>query len=105
MHGIQLVGDGFAVMAAILVSNSQHFVVYSSVIFSGDSGGAVVFSENGGAFALHLESVNQAKEELEHGTRFTLEDVADSVNQVTRGLTQGYLGLRLDSDQIQAMLV
>jgi hypothetical protein len=103
LAGIKFDGDGFAVLPAEIIRLSRNHIVYLSNCFSGDSGGAVVFSKTGEVIALHLETVNQANEELEHGN-YTLEDVANSVNSVTRGFSQGFLGLRLDSDCVRNMI-
>jgi Trypsin-like peptidase domain len=96
-------GDGFAVLSAQMYRISKSHIVYSSNLFSGDSGGAVVFSKDGEVVALHLETVNQANEELSHGS-YSLEDVADSVNSIVRGFSQGFLGLRLDSPVVRALI-
>jgi hypothetical protein len=89
------IDEGFAVIAASLMKVSDRHIIYSSSLFDGDSGGALILSEDGKVFGLHLEGVNRAKEELQRG-QFTLEDVAASVNAITCGFAQGYLGLRLD---------
>jgi V8-like Glu-specific endopeptidase len=96
-------GEGFAVMSAQIIRKSKNHLVYSSNLFSGDSGGAVIFTKSGEVIGLHLETVNQASEELEHGS-YTLEDVANSVNSVIQGFSQGFLGLRLDSEMIQNLI-
>ena len=100
---IKFDGDGFAVLSAQMIRLSKSHIVYSSNLFSGDSGGAMVFSKNGDVVALHLETVNEANDELEHG-KYTLKDVADSVNRVVRGFSQGFLGLRLDSPAVRNII-
>lgn len=82
---------------------SQNHIVYFSHLFSGDSGGAIIFSKSGEVIGLHLETVNQAIDELEHES-YTVEDVANSVKSVIQGLSQGFLGLRLDSEIIQNLI-
>ena len=104
LAGIKFDGDDFAVLPAEIFRLRTNHIVYLSNCFSGDSGGAVVFSKTGEAIALHLETVNQANEELEHGN-YTLEDVANSVSSVTRGFSQGgFLGLRLGTDCVRNMI-
>jgi len=100
---IQFEGDGFALVPAQMFKISSNHIVYQSNVFSGDSGGAVVFSKEGKVVALHLETVNQAHEELEHNS-YTLGNVANSVNSIIRGFSQGFLGLRLDSQAIQDLI-
>lgn len=95
--------DGFGVMPVVIYKVTKNHVIYSSNCFSGDSGGAVICSSKGEVFALHLETVNQANEELEK-EKFTLQDVADSVNSCVRGFSQGFLGLRLDSADIKSLI-
>jgi hypothetical protein len=101
--GDVLLGDKFAVMPATIYKVSDNHVVYSSSCFSGESGGAVVFGPTGKVFALHLETVNQANERLRK-EEITLAEVADSVNSIVRGMSQGFLGLRLDSKLISSLL-
>jgi V8-like Glu-specific endopeptidase len=96
-------GDGFAVMPAVIYKTSDNHVVYLSNCFSGDSGGAVICSTAGEVFALHLETVNQAKEELDKDA-ISLQDVAESVNACIKGYSQGFLGLRLDSQKVRALI-
>lgn len=100
---IQFDGDGFAPLPATMYRKSKNHLVYMSNLFSGDSGGAVVFSRSGRVVALHLETVNQAREELEHGL-YTLVEVANSVNSVIKGFSQGLLGLRLASPTIRGLI-
>jgi hypothetical protein len=100
---IQFSGEGFAVIPAQIFRKSNNHIVYFSNVFSGDSGGAVLFSPSGEVLALHLETVNQASEELEHGF-YNLEDVANSVNSVIKGFSQGFVGLRLDSHSVRNLI-
>ena len=96
-------GDKFGVMPVVIYKVTTNHVIYLSNCFSGDSGGAVICSTKGEVFALHLETVNQASEELDK-EKFTLEDVAESVNSCVRGFSQGFLGLRLDSADINSLI-
>ena len=100
---IQFSGEGFAVLPAQIFRKSENHMVYLSNLFSGESGGAVVLPRLGTVVALHLETVNQANEELEHGS-CTLQDVTNSVNSIVRGFSQGFLGLRLDSLTVRNMI-
>lgn len=95
--------DKFAVMPVTIYKVTKNHVVYLSDAFSGDSGGAVVCNSKGEVLALHLETVNQANEELEKD-KYTLQDVAESVNSCIRGFSQGFLGLRLDSAEIRTLI-
>lgn len=95
--------DTFAVMSAELFMIKKNHFVYRSNCFSGDSGGAIIFSNSGKVVGLHLETVNEANEELELG-KFKLADVAESVNSCVRGFSSGFLGLRLDTETIQKII-
>eukprot|EP01031_Cornospumella_fuschlensis_P030733 gene30733-37133_t len=90
-----------SLLPATLYKMSANHVLYMSNLFSGDSRGAVVLSRIGCVVALHLETVNQANEELQRG-RYDLEEVANSVNNIIQGYSQGFLGLRLNSPVIKA---
>jgi tetrahydromethanopterin S-methyltransferase subunit B len=96
-------GDGFILVPAQMLRTSPHHIVYHSNLFSGDSGGAVVFSKAGEVVALHLQTVNEAHEELDHNS-YTLDDVANSINSIVRGFSQGFIGLRLDPADVQALI-
>lgn len=99
----EFLGDKFGVMPVIVYKFSKNHIVYLSTCFSGDSGGAVICSSKGEVFALHLETVNEANAELEKD-EFTLEDVAESVNSIVKGFSQGFFGLRLDSEDVQKLI-
>ena len=95
--------DGFAVIPSSVFKVSTNHIVYSSVAFSGDSGGALLFTKNGEVVAMHLETVNEAAEELQLN-KFTLKDVAKSVNSCVAGFSSGFLGLRLFSQEVQNII-
>ena len=50
---------------ATLFKISQHHIVYSSNLFCGDSGGAVICSANDEVIAIHQQTVNEANAALE----------------------------------------
>lgn len=95
--------DGFAVIPSTIAKISENHVVYFSFAFSGDSDGALIFSQNGEVIAMHLETVNEANEVLEL-QKLSLKDVANSVNSCIKGFSSGYLGLLLHSRKIQEII-
>jgi V8-like Glu-specific endopeptidase len=97
-----IISVGFGIVEATIIKVSKNHFIYSSTLFDGDSGGALVYCD-GSVVGLHQEAVNRAKEKLEHG-HYELEDVADSVNGITAGYSQCFLGLRLDSDIVKRLV-
>lgn len=93
----------FCVIPAECLKSSEHHIVYMSNLFSGDSGGAVLFSHDGVVRAMHQETVNQAREELGRGS-FDEEEVVKSINSLVSCLSQGFIGLRLDVVEIQQLI-
>lgn len=75
----------------------RHFV-YQCPSFAGDCGGAIVL-RNGRAVGIHLETVIQARERIQHGfdldTDAQLESVEASVDELIRSLSSGSIGLQL----------
>jgi hypothetical protein len=105
---------------------ASHHVLYSSTLFSGDSGGAVILSSDGVARAIHQETVNQAKEldriigidgeeetdDLDENSPMpdeimpsTIRRITRTVNSLVSGWSQGFIGLRLDRADIQAFIM
>jgi len=78
----------FCVIPAQYLKSSPHHIVYSSNLFSGDSGGAILLSHDGVVRAMHQETVNQAREELERGV-FDEDEVVDSINSLISCLAAG----------------
>ncbi len=95
--------EGFLVVRGELVKISDHHIVYSSNLFSGDSGGAVICSDDGNVIGMHQETVNQANEKLDEED-VTLTAVNKSVESIIGGLSQGFIGIRLDTDDIRVMI-
>ena len=95
--------SGFGVMPAILLRKGDHHLVYTSNLFSGDSGVALIHSSDGSVLGIHLETVNEAKDHIDKGA-YVLEDVAKSVSSLISGLSQGFIGLRLDCDIVTTLL-
>jgi V8-like Glu-specific endopeptidase len=100
-----IVTVGFGVTQASIVKISKNHFLYSSNLFDfdEDSGGAIVHSTDGTVIGLHLEAVNRAKEKLRHKS-YTIEDIAESVNGITEGYSQCFLGLRLDSEIVKELM-
>jgi len=116
----------FCVIPGIIVKLATHHVLYSSTLFSGDSGGAVILSSDGVVQAIHQESVNQARElgriigvdgeeeaddldenspMLDDNMPSTIRRITRTVNSLVSGLSQGFIGLRLDRPDIQEFIM
>lgn len=93
----------FCVCPAVLLNVSKHHLLYSCSLFSGDSGGAVLLSKDGSLRGIHQESVNQASEELRTGV--TPAAMVKSINSLIRGLSSGFIGLRLDVVEVQEFIL
>lgn len=119
------VDNSFCLIPGNLVKINGHHVVYSTELFNGDSGGAVILSSDGTAVALHQKSVNQAIElarvggvdddddyddlsgikiddekYYEHVSK-KMRGISKTLNSLVTGLSQGFIGLRLDCKDIQ----
>ena len=100
-----IVSESFTVVPAILLKKSKHHILYSAgMLLADDSGGAVVTSTDGTVIAIHVECFNEANEALEIDALTTIRDVANSVNSLTKGVGQGYIGLRLDIEEVKELL-
>ena len=100
-----IVSESFTVVPAILLKKSKPHILYSAgMLLAGDSGGAVVTSTDGTVIAIHVECFNEANEALEIDALTTIRDVANSVNSLTKGVGQGYIGLRLDIEEVKELL-
>jgi len=93
----------FCVCPAALLKVSKHHLLYSSSLFSGDSGGAVLLSRDGSLRGVHQESVNQASDELRRGA--TPAEMVKSINSLINGLSSGFIGLRLDVTEVQEFIL
>ncbi len=93
----------FCVCPAALLKVSNHHLLYSSSLFSGDSSGAVLLSKDGSLRGVHQESVNQASDELRRGA--TPKDMVKSINSLISGLSSGFIGLRLDVMEVQNFIL
>eukprot|EP01113_Clastostelium_recurvatum_P048588 TRINITY_DN888_c0_g1_i1.p1 TRINITY_DN888_c0_g1~~TRINITY_DN888_c0_g1_i1.p1 ORF type:complete len:315 (-),score=10.85 TRINITY_DN888_c0_g1_i1:119-1030(-) len=70
-------------------------VIFSCEAFAGDSGAALLLVD-GEVYAMHLETVNQAREAIRQGSDAeTMDSVLDSLDSLTRGLSSGQVGLCL----------
>jgi len=98
-----IISEHHTVIQATLFKISPHHIVYSSNLFSGDSGGAVICSANGEVIAIHQETVNEANEKLEDSD-VTAHKLNASINSLVSGLSQGFIGLRLDSDIVVKLI-
>lgn len=94
-----MIDESFAVIPANFVKATVNFCAYHSSLFSGDSGGAVILASTGDLLCLHLETVNEANEKLRKDA--TPKEVVDSINSLVSGLSSGFVGLRLDSEDVQ----
>jgi hypothetical protein len=97
------IARAFCVIEATFIKSSEHHIVYHSNLFSGDSGGAVLFSQDGIVRAIHQETVNQAREELDRNS-FNDDEIVVSVNSLISCLSQGFIGLRLDVEDVQQFI-
>jgi hypothetical protein len=80
-----------------------HYLRYRSSLFSGDSCAALIHADDGTVLGVHLETVNEASEALRKG-EYDLETVAESVNNLIQGFSQGFVGLRLDCPELLELL-
>ena len=98
-----MIDSGFGVMPAILLRKGDHHLIYTSNLFSGGSGVALIHSSYGSVIGIHLETVNEAKENIVQDA-YLLEDVEKSVSSLISGLSQGVVGLHLDCDIVTTVL-
>ena len=68
-------------------------------MFSGETGGAFILASTGDLLCIHLETVNQAKEKLRKNG--TPTEIVESINALVSGLSSGFIGLRLDIQEVQ----
>jgi hypothetical protein len=93
----------FCVIPAFLIKLTPHHLVYTSSLFSGDTGGAVLIASDGSLRGVHQQTVNQASEML--GTSASSAAVAKSINSLISGLSSGFIGLRLDAQEVQDIIL
>jgi hypothetical protein len=93
------IDEGFAVIPAQFIKATANFCAYQSSLFSGDSGGAFILAQTGDLLCIHLETVNEASEKLRKNA--TPEKTVSSINDLVSGLSSGFIGLRLDSQEVQ----
>jgi hypothetical protein len=89
----------FCVFPATKVKVSVHHMLYTSSAFNGYSGGAVVLAKDGTARGIHLETVNKAKEKLQHGE--VMHEIVESINSLISSSASGFIALRLDVQEVQ----
>jgi hypothetical protein len=102
-HCPDLFSLDFGVIPAALLKISARHLLYNSNLYSGDSDAALIHSSDGSVIGIHLETVNEANESLRK-KEFTVENVAESVNKLVSGLSQGFLGVRLDIPEITQLI-
>ena len=95
---------GFGVFPAILLRRSEHHLLYDSTLFSGDSGAALIHAGDGTVIGLHQEAVNEAGDTLKEEEFKDTAKVGHSVNSLLGGLSQGFVGLRLDTAEVRDFL-
>lgn len=95
--------ESFTVAPPIMLKNSSHHLVYSSCLFSGDSGGAIIHTDDGNVIGMHLETVNEALEKMNIDSS-TMEDRARSINSLVEGTRSAFLGIMLSCDEILKMI-
>jgi hypothetical protein len=78
-------------IAAFITKKSAHHLLYTSTMFSGDSGAAVVISSDGDLRAIHLESINEAEELPDHLGSNGLNVVSKSVKSLIDGVSSGWV--------------
>jgi hypothetical protein len=93
----------FCVIPAALIKLTPHHLMYTSTLFSGDSGGAVLVASDGSLRGLHLKTVNQANEEFRIGA--PTEEMVASILSLISGLSSGFIGLRLDAQAVQDIIL
>jgi len=79
-----IISEHHTVIQATLFKMSQQHIVYSSNLFSGDSGGAVICSANGEVIAIHQQTVNEANAVLEDSD-ITARKLNASINSLVSG--------------------
>jgi len=62
----------------------------------------VIFSTDGHVIGMHLESVNEAHEQIRLDA--TDEEIVGSINSLISGLSQGFIGLRLDCQEVYEII-
>jgi hypothetical protein len=96
----KIIAEQYVVLQGTLTDVSSSHIVYTSNLFSGDSGAAVISHKNGEVIAMHLETINEANEKLED-SRLSMKKLNESISSLISGLSQGFLGLRLDTEIIR----
>jgi hypothetical protein len=90
------------VMQAYITKVSVNHIFMQTATFAGDSGAGVVLHD-GQLVAMHLEGVNEARERIgrkkvigssKPGMMTALNNVCDSVDSLTKGLSQGSVAVR-----------
>ena len=96
------------ILPATYYKSSTYHIAYSSILFSGHCSGALVLTTDGIVRAIHIHTVNQAREVIRHHDRINKnvkDEVFDSINELISCLSQGFIGLRLDSRDIQSIIM
>ena len=100
--------NNICILPAYYYKSSAYHLAYSSILFSGNCSGALVLTTDGIVRAIHTHTVNQAREAIRHQGRIGSNDkdeVVDSLNDLTSCMSQGFIGLRLDSRDIQSTIM
>ena len=92
--------ERFHVATAVLLRTSAKHFLYSSSLFSGDSGGAIIHTTEGTVVGMHLETVNESLELMS----YNVEEIKDSINSLVNGAQSGYVGVILNIREILEMV-
>jgi uncharacterized protein YoxC len=103
MQAPDVVDVSFCVIPATPIKLTRHHLLYMSQLFSGDSSGALLVTSDGSLRGLHLQTVNQANEQLRIGA--PPDDMVASINSLISGLSSGFIGLRLDVQEVQDIIL
>ena len=99
--------NNICILPATYYKSSAYHIAYSSILFSGNCIGALVLTTDGLVRGIHTHTVNQAREAIRLGRigNSDEDEVVDSMTDVTSCLSQGFIGLRLDSCDIQSIIM
>ena len=121
-----IINNKFCVIPWQLIKKSKHHIIYLSSLFSGDSSSAIILSTKGLLYGMHQETVNEKirfsesdssvdedvnnnnnnnNEEVISHRPTKLQKVTDSVNSLVSSLATGFIGLRLDNEDIQQFIL
>lgn len=88
-----------AMKASVMdVSQNKHHILYGTIAFPGDSGGALVVWD-GQLVGIHIDGVNalQAQYEREKSLDVMVEDMQDSLENLACSVSDGFVGLLVNA--------